>query len=352
MTVALPLPRRPMGWRPRALGAALLAVLAVAGCAPDPVQPGAPLQRPDPRPEIEESAPDQAQLRRARAERNRAANAAAQTATLQTSPASRSQQEFYAGVERRLLSQGRLRRDRVPQDAPIDAEMLTRNFLAIALRDEYSQSADGLVAQDRAAPLRRWAQPVRMQIEFGASMDMAARPAWRSEVGDYAVQLSEATGHPVRLVAQGGNFTVLVVSEDERRAIGPRLQELVPGIPARDRQILADLPPSITCSVFAYSEGGGSTYAHAVAVIRAELPRLLRSSCIQEELAQGLGLANDSPQARPSLFNDDEEFALLTRHDELLLKILYDRRLSPGMTEAQAAPVVRQIASELLGESA
>ena len=43
---------------------------------------------------------------------------------------------------------------------------------------------------------------------------------------------------------------------------------------------------------------------------------------------------------------------LINRHDELLLQILYDRRLRPGMTEAEAAPIVRRIAGELLGESA
>jgi hypothetical protein len=72
-------------------------------------------------------------------------------------------------------------------------------------------------------------------------------------------------------------------------------------------------------------------------------------SCLHEEMAQALGLPNDSPTARPSIFNDDEEFALLTRHDELLLRILYDRRLQPGMTKKQAVPIVRQIAAELLG---
>ena len=90
--------------------------------------------------------------------------------------------------------------------------------------------------------------------------------------------------------------------------------------------------------------------SQAVAVIRAEHPDALRLSCIHEEIAQGLGLANDSPAARPSIFNDDEEFGLLTRHDELLLRILYDSRLSPGMTEEEARPVVEIIAAELLGE--
>ena len=46
----------------------------------------------------------------------------------------------------------------------------------------------------------------------------------------------------------------------------------------------------------------------AVAIVRGEHPDLMRLSCIHEELAQGLGLANDSPYARPSVFNDDEEF--------------------------------------------
>ena len=62
-----------------------------------------------------------------------------------------------------------------------------------------------------------------------------------------------------------------------------------------------------------------------------------------------MGLANDSPQARPSIFNDDEEFGLLTSHDELLLRMLYDPRFEAGMSAAEAAPIAREIATELLG---
>jgi hypothetical protein len=84
-------------------------------------------------------------------------------------------------------------------------------------------------------------------------------------------------------------------------------------------------------------------------VIRAEHPDLLRLSCLHEEIAQGLGLANDSPTARPSIFNDDEEFALLTRQDELMLRMLYNPALRPGMTEAQARPIVESLAARLVG---
>lgn len=332
--------------------AGLAAALMLAACEPAET-PADPLPAP-PAPEAPAipEAERQAQLREARAERNRAANRAAILASAQASDASQTQRDYYARMERTLLAQGRLRRDRDPSDASFDAETLARNFVRIALRDEYSRRDGALLAEERAAPLRRWSAPVLFQPEFGASIDLGRQRAWRAEIADYAARLSQASGHPVGLAPQDGNVVVLILSEDERRRIGPRLAELVPGIPPEDVSILTDLPPAIACTVFAYSEGASPVYARAVAVIRAELPPLLRQSCIHEELAQAMGLANDSPAARPSIFNDDEEFALLTRHDELLLRMLYDPRLRPGMTEAEALPILRRIAAELLAQPA
>ncbi|MGN7869274.1 DUF2927 domain-containing protein [Paracoccus sp. 22332] len=328
----------------------LLVLLALAACqAPETEPQPVPAARPVARPQ--DDGPSQAELRKARAERNRAANAAASQALTQASLASTAQRDFYARAERALLDQGRLRRERVPLDAPIDEDALTRDFIAIALRDEYG--AGGIQARDSGtpAPLRRWQDPVRIQMEFGAVVDVATRRAYRVEVSQFAARLAQATGHSVSLAENGGNFVVMVLSDDERRAIGPRLAQLVPGIPAQDIAVMQALDADNFCTVFAYSRGASPVYSNAVALIRAELPPLLQTSCIHEELAQGMGLANDSPDARPSIFNDDEEFALLTRHDELLLRILYDPRLRPGMSAAEAEPIVRRIAAELLAQS-
>ena len=87
----------------------------------------------------------------------------------------------------------------------------------------------------------------------------------------------------------------------------------------------------------------------AIALIRSEQPDLMRQSCIHEELAQGLGLGNDSAVARPSIFNDDEEFALLTSHDEELLRLLYHPSLKPGMSLGQARPVIQRILADTPG---
>ncbi len=265
------------------------------------------------------------------------------------SPESLAVQAYYRQVEETLKGRGLLRLDVAPRDAPFATHQLIDNFIHIALYDEYSALGGSYVARPSASRLRRWAEPVRMAVEFGASVPATERAADRATISAYAGQLAAASRHPVRMVERDPNFAVLVVNEDERRALGPRLAELVPGIDAGSVAAITNLSTSTFCVVFAFSEGAAPAYSRAVAVIRAEHPERLRRSCIHEELAQGMGLANDYPRARPSIFNDDEEFALLTRMDELLLQMLYDKRLRPGMIEAEATPILQIIAAELSG---
>ena len=262
---------------------------------------------------------------------------------------SEAMREYLTRVGRALESQGLLRQDVAPRDAPFTARQLAEDFIRIALYDEYSARGGGFVAEQQASRLRRWVKPVRMSVEFGPSIPLAQRRADRSAISAYAGQLRRASGHPVSFGSGPGNFTVLVLNEDERRAAAPRLRQLVPGIDDASVSAITGLAPTTFCVAFAFSSGNSPEYDRVVAVIRGEHPDRMRISCIHEELAQGMGLANDSPRARPSIFNDDEEFALLTRHDELLLRMLYDPRLTPGMTEAEARPIVQTIAAELMG---
>lgn len=284
-------------------------------------------------------------LRAARAQR--AAQQAEAATRAASTPASQTMHGYFEGVEDMLTARGQLRRDD-GSDIALSADQLTRNFVDIALYDEYWRDGANLVAEARPSQLRRWSQPVRIAVEFGQSVPPATRTRDRAHVHGFAERLAQITGHDIAVTPGRGNFTVLFLNEDERRQIGPRLETLVPGIPAGDIQAIQSLPPQNYCTVFAYSIGASPVYSEAVAIIRAELPPGLRNSCIEEELAQGMGLANDSPEARPSIFNDDEEFALLTRHDALLLQILYDPQLRPGMTRNSAEPIVRDIAARLV----
>lgn len=256
---------------------------------------------------------------------------------------------YFAQVQQALLSQGLLRTDGGGEDTPFDDRMLADNFLRIALFDEYSRQGGGFVRDETPSILRKWAGTVRVGLRFGASVPDDRRATDRARVASYLARLSQLTGHPIGLNDNNPNFWIHVVSEDEREALGPTLATQLPGLSSADIADVTGMNRSTYCLVYALSEGNSGVYTRAVAVVRAEHPDLLRLSCFHEEIAQGLGLANDSPRARPSIFNDDEEFALLTRQDELMLKLLYDPALRPGMSVETAEPVVRRLAAALVG---
>jgi hypothetical protein len=306
--------------------AAVAALVALAACqevalAPPPAEPPPVVRMPEPPPPV----------------------------STEPSALSRDLETFYARVEANLRAQGLLRPDGGGRDAPFDADDLARNFEKIALFEEYANVGGRIVTRETASRLHRWEQPVLVELEFGARVPSAKVNRDRVSVAAFSARLARVTGHPVRVVRSGGNFHILVVNEDDRKLLGPRLRGIIPGISQGALDTVIDMPRSTYCLVFAWDPDDDGAYEKAVAVIRAEHPDLLRLSCYHEEMAQGMGLSNDSPDARPSVFNDDEEFALLTPHDEALLRILYDPRLRAGMTAAEAMPIVREIAGGISG---
>ena len=113
------------------------------------------------------------------------------------SEASRAVARHYAGVQARLLAQGRLRTDTAPEDAPWTNQDLERNFVSIALFDEYTNRGGLLVEATTASHLRRWADPVRIRLLFGETVSPAIRETDRLAMQGLVRQLRAATGHPI-----------------------------------------------------------------------------------------------------------------------------------------------------------
>jgi hypothetical protein len=258
-------------------------------------------------------------------------------------------QRYYTSVQNRLLAQGLLRTDGGGADVPFNATTLVQNFERIALYDEYAIKNGRFVAQQTPSHLRRWNKPIRIGLVFGAQVPEAQRNTDRANVAAYAQRLSRLTGVPISISDQNPNLHILFLYRDEQKQVAPILRQRVPGL----NQVVIDeiirSPRNTFCVAYAFSsDANSSTYTEAIILVKAEHTDLMRLSCIHEEMAQAMGLANDSPSARPSIFNDDEEFALLTRQDELMLRMLYDRRLKPGMTPQSARPLLPLIANDLL----
>ncbi|MCU0829204.1 MAG: DUF2927 domain-containing protein [Tabrizicola sp.] len=263
-------------------------------------------------------------------------------------PKSAAAAAYYAQVQQTLLGQGLLRTDG-GSDIPYTDRMLAETFMRIALFDEYTRGEAGFVRAESESRLRRWVVPVRVGVRFGDSVPLDRQATDRARIASFVARLAAVTGHPILMDEATPNFLIHVVSEDEREALGPKVRALLPNLTPADVAGITNMPRTTYCLVYALSEGNSGSYTRAFAVIRAEHPDLLRLSCLHEEMAQGLGLPNDSPRARPSIFNDDEEFALLTDHDELLLRMLYSPELRPGMSADQARPIVFSLARRLTG---
>lgn len=308
----------------RGAGFTAAVMLALAGCTPVPVDPGS-----HPRPSARPVPQSQADAE--------AAAISAETAA------------YYRQIEQNMVARGQMRTDGGGPDTPYTVEDLTEAFLQVALYKEYSERNGRMVSGATPSHLQRWDRPVRIRVVAGNAVSPERSARDRANIQSFAARLSRLTRHPISVTSGPGNFTVLILGEVERRNYGAELAQLIPGLSPASTQAILDMAPTNYCHVAAVTDDTTNTYIQAVAVIRAEHPNLLRLSCIHEELAQGLGLPNDSPKARPSIFNDDEEFGLLTTMDEKMLRILYDPRMRPGMSEAEARPIVHQIAQELMG---
>lgn len=256
--------------------------------------------------------------------------------------------DYYARVQEGLLTQGLLRQDGGGPDVPFSDRNLVDNFVRIAMFSEFSTIGGRIVARQTESRLSKWTKPVRLSVKFGASVPTEQRLRDRQTLARYLPRLARLTGQSIQLVTQGANFHVFIVNEDERRQLDKVIPELAPELGPASLPVIVDMPRATFCQVFAIDAGNTGQYSRAIAVIRAEHPDRMRTACIHEEIAQGLGLTNDSPRARPSVFNDDEEFGLLTHHDELLLRMLYDPRMVPGMDVTQARAVAEVIVPELL----
>ena len=259
--------------------------------------------------------------------------------------------DYYVSLEERLMNRGLLKTN-AGADAGFSASNLTRNFERIALSDEFQLRNNTLVKSNEETLIRRWEDPVRVSLYFGESFPDDLRRADTEFILDYLGRLQQLTGRSISVVSERANFHILVLNSEELSKIGSQLPRLnLPRNQLISAQI-ANYPIRTLCSVFALTDRRrDSRYLTAIVVVKAEHPELLRRACYHEEIAQGLGLTNDSLEARPSIFNDNEEYAYLTNHDELLLRILYDPRLRTGMSRYQAMPVVERLARELRPES-
>lgn len=112
--------------------------------------------------------------------------------------ASAAQRTHYAEVQSALLSQGLLRTDGGGIDAPFTDRMLTENFLKIALYEEYAYGQISATRSQSAITLLRWDKPIRLSVQFGASISCGqtgGRPGARGLLSGPPIAADRAFHH-------------------------------------------------------------------------------------------------------------------------------------------------------------
>ena len=182
--------------------------------------------------------------------------------------------------------------------------------------------------------VRKWTAPLRIAI-------YAKEPQrYRALVEPVLKQLHGLTGLEIQLVDQAAsdqNAYILILGREQFYAYAQ--SHLNPGKNPRTNTYLDCF------GIFAADRGG--VINELTAVIPDLASDATKRACVIEEVTQALGLPNDSFTVKPSIFNDDDEYQDLTWQDELFLRVLYDKRVQPGMTRAAFEPLARRIVDEL-----
>ncbi|HEU0221617.1 MAG TPA: DUF2927 domain-containing protein [Paracoccaceae bacterium] len=263
---------------------------------------------------------------------------------------------YYARLETDLRSAGFMRTETAPRDAAFTNADLVRHFERVALFSEYGRENDRFVQRREQTILSKWQDPIRIRLVFGESVPEPQRLVDHAQVASFVSRLARLSGLEMRVLTpqsrESSNFVIIYANRPERREIAAQLAATSEDPDPAFINSLSNSPTNEICYVntFWHPEERGR-FAFAVTVIKSETAGLMRLACVHEELSQALGLGNDDDEVRPSIFNDDEEFALLTEHDEYLLRMLYDDRLRPGMTAEEVRPLLPAIIADIRAET-
>ena len=257
--------------------------------------------------------------------------------------------KYYSRLEERKILLGLLRQDGGGTDTPFDVDDIVEAFEQVAFYNEYDISGDKLLPNSEAVKLAKWNSNINISVRFGNSVNKKQQDNDLLEINELIGVLSQVTNHNIKISQQNINMYVVIANQKEIKDLIAEIGLLQPEFDPQRIPIITQLPRDIHCmAMTSMNVQANSGISSSLVIIRNELPHIMRKACIHEEIAQSLGLTNDSHLARPSIFNDDDEFATLTKFDEILLKILYDKRLHSGISKDKATQIVKNAADELL----
>ena len=205
----------------------------------------------------------------------------------------------------------------------LDKAFIETAFYNVALQHEYSSGTK---------PLAKWQQPIKIWIDH-----RVGDKELHQELAELHIQhLAQVTQHPISLVSKESEANVKWIYTRQSKWISESKRVL-------NLKSTAHLNSAICTAGYRTNAKGEIVYAGIIIPVDQARSRGKLIACIVEEITQVLGLPNDSDKAYPSIFNDHTPEDLLSPLDVVLLQLLYEPELKPGMTKTQVKPIVRKV---------
>ncbi|MDW6003824.1 DUF2927 domain-containing protein [Vibrio mangrovi] len=198
-------------------------------------------------------------------------------------------------------------------------------FFHVALNHEFASHGKHRLA--------KWNQPLRIWFQH----DVGEQPLHEKLARLHLTQLEQLTHLPFHIVSQRADANFIWYFT--RQSLWQKIVREELGATA-----LKNTHGSV-CMFGVSVNAATQEITHATVIIPVDQARehgkLL--SCIIEESTQALGLFNDSEQAYPSVFNDRTPDDFLSPLDIILLELLYEPSLRPGMNQKSLEPLLKQL---------
>lgn len=188
-------------------------------------------------------------------------------------------------------------------------------------------------ARMKASVIARWTGPIRISIK-GQS-----KPEHIAAIQNHLGAIRDLTGvrfEKVERPEKPENITILFLPAMEMSKVS------VNGV---DPEYIQKLAAPLSCYFLSFKKPP-DTIIRGVIVVNAQRDTSAIDHCLLEELVQVMGLPNDTNMLRPSIFSDRDQLHVLSRHDEILLRTLYDERMTEGLGREAGLNVARRIMTD------
>ena len=183
-----------------------------------------------------------------------------------------------------------------------------------------------------AGRVRKFDEPVRIFVEA------AGETQRRNELANVVADIRSRVSHlDIYLTTdrRAANFVVRLVPE---RKLNSTIRALYGS--DRARQIQKELKPECLSGI---GKDESFRIRRAEVILPVDAGDFTFLDCAYEELLQALGAINDDASVPWTMFNDDVQMGFFDVYDQYLLNILYDPRVTPGMTRDEVDAVLPDI---------